>query len=72
MTRTEAENAIKLKTLEIVAIAAEYMERQPEYITVHWESNYEGYISMNNKYYAEDEDKPINRHWFGVGSELHG
>ena len=69
MTESECTALIKTKLREIVEIAAEYMEREPNYLSLTWQSDYKGYISVNNLYYGADEDKPINASWFGVGDE---
>lgn len=65
MTREECESQIIAKLAEIREIAAEYMEREPTYLTmlVTHEEGKTGSYSCNNCYWSEDgddNDKPIN------------
>ena len=63
MTREERETLILAKLAEIRKIAAEYMERDCDYLTAYiTHSDGKVTLSCNNKYWegSTDEDKPID------------
>lgn len=59
MTREECERAILQKLHEIRDIAAEYMERDPAYITACYFADGDSF-AFNNRYWSDDSDKPLN------------
>lgn len=65
LTREQCEAAILAKILEIRDIAAEYMDRTPDFLTTTWYvDGTTSYVNVNNRYYREDGDKPIDKHQF--------
>lgn len=59
MNREECECAILQKLHEIRDIAAEYMRRDPDYITASYFAE-DGSFSFNNRYWDDDSDKPLD------------
>lgn len=63
LTRKKAEAQILEHLKAIREIAAEYMGREPDYLAMSVQSE-NGYMQVNNKYYGDDKDKPIERYWW--------
>ena len=61
MTRTECEDIIHQKMLEIKAATDEYLGRETEYLALSIGAC--EHISISNRYFSQEADKPIDRWW---------